>query len=449
MQSIVTSFLSIIPALFFLSLIIPFFNQLFNKNLSISLFLKPTYIALLLSLILFTGLVAGAYISFMASKMNPLQLLAPMSTKKQRNIKGKGLLIATQFIIFIFLFSTTTLMEKQIVFSTHKSPGFNSDNILVFKLNNKEIQNQFSIIKSKIATNPHVLSLAGSSFTPPTESFLQLTVSNGENDELKEEGLFIGPNLISALSIPILDGEDYTDESSLVDRSELILNKTAAEKYNVKAGEYLGKFYIRAIVADFHAHSLHKFIKPLLLINIGNSDATELVIHTDGNNQHVIHNMQQLWTENSPSSYLEYEFLNDRIEKFYTKERKQVQSLIFFTFMAIALAALGLFGYVSLVLIQRTKEIGIRKVNGARISEVMTMLNKDFVKWVVIAFVIAAPVSWYAMHKWLENFAYKTELSWWIFALAGFLALGIALLTVSWQSWRAATRNPVEALRYE
>ena len=117
--------------------------------------------------------------------------------------------------------------------------------------------------------------------------------------------------------------------------------------------------------------------------------------------------------------------------------------------LSIFIAVLGLFGLSLFVLDQRTKEIGVRRVNGAKISEVMVMLNKDFVKWITIAFVIATPIAWYAMNRWLENFAYKTELSWWIFALAGLMALAIALLTVSWQSWKAATRNPVEALRYE
>ena len=123
--------------------------------------------------------------------------------------------------------------------------------------------------------------------------------------------------------------------------------------------------------------------------------------------------------------------------------------VISFTIIAILISCLGLFGLVTFSTRQRTKEIGVRKVNGARVLEVVTMLNKNFVKWIVIAFVFATPIAYYAMHKWLENFAYKTTLSWWIFALAGLLALGIALLTVSWQSWRAATRNPVEALRYE
>ena len=135
--------------------------------------------------------------------------------------------------------------------------------------------------------------------------------------------------------------------------------------------------------------------------------------------------------------------------KNYESEQELAQVISIFSFFAIFLSGIGLFGMASFLSENRTKEIGIRKVNGAKVSEVLAMLNKDFVKWVAIAFVIACPIAYYAMNQWLENFAYKTTLSWWIFALAGVLALGIALLTVSWQSWRAATRNPVEALRYE
>jgi len=133
----------------------------------------------------------------------------------------------------------------------------------------------------------------------------------------------------------------------------------------------------------------------------------------------------------------------------YEKEEKQAYAIQLFSFLAIIISCFGLIGMASFTTTRKTKEIGIRKVNGANIAEILLLLNKDFVKWVAIAFVIATPIAWYAMHKWLQSFAYKTELSWWIFALAGLLALGIALLTVSFQSWRAATRNPVEALRYE
>jgi putative ABC transport system permease protein len=146
---------------------------------------------------------------------------------------------------------------------------------------------------------------------------------------------------------------------------------------------------------------------------------------------------------------MEFTFYDSQFQAMYEKEDKLVKSITFFSIIAIVLTCMGILGQIFLISMNRTKEIGIRKVNGARISEVLVMLNRDFVKWVAIAFVIATPIAWYAMNQWLQNFAYKTELSWWVFALAGLLALGIALLTVSWQSWRAARRNPVEALRYE
>jgi putative ABC transport system permease protein len=135
--------------------------------------------------------------------------------------------------------------------------------------------------------------------------------------------------------------------------------------------------------------------------------------------------------------------------KVYKTELLQAKLLTIFTFISLVICSMGLLGISLLIAQRRVKEIGIRKVNGAQITEILIMLNKDLVKWVIIAFVVATPIAYYAMYKWLENFAYKTELSWWIFALAGLLALGIALITVSWQSWRSATRNPVEALRYE
>ncbi len=150
-----------------------------------------------------------------------------------------------------------------------------------------------------------------------------------------------------------------------------------------------------------------------------------------------------------PNFPFEYLVVEDYYNRQFDKEIQLVKIFRLFIAVAIFISVVNLFSIAWLVSLARVKEIGIRKVNGAKISEILTMLNRDFVKWVAIAFVIATPIAWYAMHKWLENFAYKTTLSWWIFALAGVLALGIALLTVSWQSWKAATRNPVEALRYE
>ena len=163
----------------------------------------------------------------------------------------------------------------------------------------------------------------------------------------------------------------------------------------------------------------------------------------------TIKQVKSAWNRISTEFPIEYRFLDQKWNAQYKKDRQFQQILTYTTFVSLLLSCLGLIGLTFFVMEQRTKEIGIRKVNGAKVSEVMTMLNRDFAKWVVIAFVISTPIAYYAMNKWLENFAYKTSQSWWIFALAGVLALIIALLTVSFQSWKAATQNPVGALRYE
>jgi putative ABC transport system permease protein len=168
-----------------------------------------------------------------------------------------------------------------------------------------------------------------------------------------------------------------------------------------------------------------------------------------GNTGQYISQIRQIWKSISPYEPMNFMFYDDYFQSMYAAEEKLASSITFFSLIAIVLTCMGILGQIFMICLNRVKEIGIRKINGAHTSEVMTMLNRDFVKWVAIAFIIATPIAWYAMNKWLESFAYRTELSWWIFALAGLLALVIALITVSWQSWKAATRNPVEALRYE
>jgi len=185
------------------------------------------------------------------------------------------------------------------------------------------------------------------------------------------------------------------------------------------------------------------------MVYFEDSEANFLIKFKEGSTQNGLLFVQSLFSKINPGESFQYTFLTDEISALYQKEKRLSHIYILFTLIALFISANGLFTITLYDTHKRTKEIGIRKVNGATIAEILAMLNKDFVKWVTISIVIATPVSWYAMNKWLENFAYKTDLSWWIFALAGALALGIALLTVSWQSWKAATRNPVEALRYE
>jgi putative ABC transport system permease protein len=236
-----------------------------------------------------------------------------------------------------------------------------------------------------------------------------------------------------------------------------LMNKAAVKRFGWDSFE--GKKYkngrdggydVVGVVNNFNVQSLHSEMTPVVLLYEPDREFNTLSVRLlPGNISQQINDLRKVWKTLLPDDPMEFAFYDTQFQAMYEKEEKLAKSITFFSIIALVLTCMGILGQIFLISLNRTKEIGVRKVNGAKISEIMAMLNKDFVKWVVIAFIIATPIAWFAMYKWLESFAYKTELSWWIFALAGLLALGIALLTVSWQSWRAATRNPVEALRYE
>jgi putative ABC transport system permease protein len=241
------------------------------------------------------------------------------------------------------------------------------------------------------------------------------------------------------------------------DKNKVVVNEAFVREHNLEnpVGEKIqlmtGECEIIGVVKDFHYKSVNEPIAPLIIQNKADASFCLVKLASIGfNNLH--YNIQTIKAEAnklSPSFPVEISFFDQAVEKMYQSELQFRKTFTLFAGSAIIICCMGIFAMSLFASQKRTKEIGIRKVNGAKISEILTMLNRDFVKWVIMAFIIATPVAYYTMNKWLENFAYKTTLSWWIFALAGLLALGIALLTVSWQSWKAATRNPVEALRYE
>ena len=241
----------------------------------------------------------------------------------------------------------------------------------------------------------------------------------------------------------------------------IVINESAAKALNlanpigqklvVRNNAYTpnSEMEIIGVVEDMQYFTLKEASKPIMYFIRPWGYHNIIISLKKGNYQHVLMQIEQAWKEVDPSLPFAFQFMDERISSNYKTEINTAKITMYLSAIAIFLSVLGILGMILFTIQQRVKEIGIRKVNGAKIKEVMIMLNKDFVKWVAIAFVIACPIAWYATHKWLENFAYKTELSWWIFALAGLLAMGIAILTVSWQSWKAARRNPVEALRYE
>ncbi|NOR88064.1 MAG: FtsX-like permease family protein, partial [Bacteroidales bacterium] len=319
----------------------------------------------------------------------------------------------------------------------------------ICELNTTELSQKYDVISNHVKQMPGVISTAGSSFIPPFNWTLPVRLQNPEtNESIVFDGLIMGKGMTELLNIEMIEGDHFREYNE--NERHFIFNESAAIMYDLKVGETFNSFVVYGIVKDFTVHTMHSAIRPMVIIQQHPEKMSLFAIKTTGETDEEIKaSITKLFKEISPDKMVSIFTLQDQIDRFYIREQNQTKLIIAFSILAIVLAIMGLFGMVLNTVSRKTKEIGIRRVNGAKVSEIILMLNKDFLKWVVLAYVIAAPVAYYSMNRWLENFAYKTTISWWIFALAGALALGVALLTVSWQSWRAATRNPVEALRYE
>jgi putative ABC transport system permease protein len=369
-------------------------------------------------------------------------------------------MLITQMAASIVLIISISGIYKQLKYISAFDLGIDTENVVVINQAYK-IRNHYGAFKNELRKSPLIKEVACSNSYPfngmNTGSYIPVDSPDDTPYPFPYFRTDIGFQKV--FSFKMVDGRWFSQEIAS-DENAVILNQAAVKKMGFQ--NPIGKeFYndlsktqkvkVIGVVNDFNFRSLHHEVEPLLFSPIKKGDYWRYIEikGTITNRKILLTEINRAWSNVAGNEYMNYSFLDDRMTLLYEKERKAKSSIALFSLIAILISCFGLLGTVLNISNEKTKEIGIRKVNGARISEILIMLNKDFLKWVVIAFVIATPVAYYAMNKWLQNFAYKTELSWWIFALAGLLALGIALLTVSFQSWKAATRNPVEALRYE
>jgi putative ABC transport system permease protein len=429
-----------------------YFNQITNTEISFDIIHQPLLIVFFLLGILIIGVIAGIYPAYYLSSFKTSSILKGEVTKGKRRISMRFNLFVFQFVISISLIICTILISKQIDFVRDKSLGLNTANIIDFN-QSQQIGQEYNVFKQRLLQNPNIISVTRTN-TGLGKS-LPITSTYEDNGTKKTYAVTtVDPDFISTMDIGMLEGRNFSWEIPTDKEGAMIVNETFVKEFglnpvlNTEITLFNRKVKIIGIAKDFYYDSFRQKLGPSALWYADWNSHINIKINNQNTAQSIKY-IADIWNEFSPEIPFEYEFLDRTYNQLYKSEEDLQQIFSGFSVTAIIIACLGLFGLVLNSTQQRSKEIGIRKVNGAKISEVLIMLNKDFVKWVAIAFVIATPIAWIAMNKWLEIFAYKTNLSWWIFALAGMLALGIALLTVSWQSWRAATRNPVEALRYE
>lgn len=348
------------------------------------------------------------------------------------------------------------VMGRQIKLMSQQRLGFSAEQLIEITsfVNKKE----YNILKSQLVQVSNVAGVSIANYNPGSyiaDGFpLRLSGSPKESGIDGSTIVKVESNYFNLMNIQQLLGEAVN--SSMEDKNNVILSRCAVDKLGLSnpIGEkiyYSGTlkdYLVVGVVDDVQYRSFREKPRPIIY-SLGINGGNPVIRLLKGDHRNTISAIKDKWNTLFPDRPFDFSFFNAKIEGNYKYETNLLRMLNILMIISIVIAAVGIYGLIIEIVIQRTKEIGIRKVNGARIAEVIRLLNIEFVKWVFIAFVIATPIAWFAMHRWLENFAYKTELSWWIFALAGLLALGIALLTVSWQSWKAATRNPVEALRYE
>jgi len=446
-ESYFVSLLAMIIALVIISIISPLFTDILGKRIELSsLFSHPLIMVAAILIFFATGILSGIYPALAFSGVSPLQMMAHNKGFKRKGQRAG--IIAVQFFVTSVLIISLLIFQKQLGYVKHMDPGFDKEMLVRFNLMGNASQ-KWEVLRNEILKNPRIISVSASSGSP-----LQITGwTKGQYDvgseekEISIESFSIDEKFVETFGLTLVKGRNIQDADSNV----CLINEHLYKNFewDELTGKELNGNRVVGVVKDFHFKNLYNEIGNLELRQVPKQYASVLNVKINGNILENIEIIRNEYKKVEPEIPFDFRFYDDWLQSMYQKEEKQAKAIRVFSFFAIIISCLGLIGLIEHITNKKVKEIGIRKINGAKINEIIAMLNKKVVLWVTVGFVIACPIAWYAMHKWLENFAYKTELSWWIFALAGLLALGIALLTVSWQSWRAATRNPVEALRYE
>ncbi len=459
-ESVLFSFVSLIVALFIVGLTISNLSQFFNNNLTFSISKNLDLIVVFVILTVFIGLLSGLYPAIFTLS-NKISVIRSTTVPKTGKMAFRNVLVVFQFFVSIALIMSFLSVNKQLNYLQTKDLGINKENVITLSASPNIIE-KLEVFRQELKQNPNIASVSASKRIPSmqlADSNEAKVIANGKMEPLgfRMANIRADDYFVPTYKIKIIAGNNISDQVS--EEAEYLINRSAVEKIGWESPETaIGQFIeyggqtgkVIGVVENFNYESLHNSVFPIIIYN-ARSDFNRISIRLNpADISGSIAFIEKTWQNfNVTGSSFSYQFIDERFDRLYRSEEYIKSIFSYFMVLAISIAILGLIGLSLFVMERRTKEIGVRKVTGARVSEVMILLNKDFVKWVGIAYVIALPVSWYAMHKWLEGFAYKTSLSWWIFGLAGILALGLAILTVSWQSWRAATRNPVEALRYE
>jgi putative ABC transport system permease protein len=444
-ETIILCFVAFVMAVFVSFLAEPTFNSLLKTQLNLAHeFTQSTFLIALVFVVL-VGFIAGIIPAFIITRLNTVQVFKGEFRRKSKSIYSK-LLIGFQYIVVIVLIISTIVIARQTAFMRNHSLGFNTNNIVWF--DNNLSNNQMAGFKNEMNKIPGVKRVSFVKGSP---------LDRGDNRGYTYEDKPVSFQIFKVDSsfFPMME-MNITSTGAAYSKEGIWLNRVTIDKLGLDSlpksfSAYNGEKPVLGIVDNFYFESLHRQIGMALIEQLSETDyPRKIFIQLEGNSPiSVLDKVKKSYNEYANGQPFDYGFVDDTVQSWYNSEKRTATIVGYFALLSIIISVMGIFAMAVFYNLQKIKEIGVRKVNGATVFEIVKMLNLDFVKWVTISFVIACPIAYYAMNNWLQQFPYKTTLDWWIFALAGIFAIIVALFTVSWQSFKAANRNPVEALRYE
>ena len=467
-EALLVSMIAVAIGFVIVQLCLPFFNELAGKNLDILYFGTVKTIAGVLIFALLIGVISGSYPSFFLSRFKMIPSLKGQLGNMQTSNLFRKSLVVFQFVIAVCLISGSYIIYRQLQYVPKKDLGFNKEQVLTFHIDDMNVRSQVPALKQALLQNPIIEGVAAAGNTIGTNSLGgngYYFEKNGvvQNTSLMTKKLFVDEDFLATTDMKLAQGRAFSKEMQTDKYGAVIINETLMKQlgYTNATGKRMGYYMnkdtemsyrtIIGVVKDFHSYSLQHKIEPMVMmmppeeseqdnlyVKIAKGKAAEGMVH-----------VKKVYAGFDKNSTAEFHFLDENFNRQYAAEQRQEKLSLSFTILAFIIACLGLFGLVTFATAQRRKEIGIRKVLGASVSSVTMMLSKDFGKLVAIATIIAVPIAWFAMNKWLQEFAYRINIQWWMFLLSGCVAILIALLTVSSQAIKAALTDPVKNLRTE
>lgn len=462
-ESIITCLLSVILSIMLIQLLLPSFNQFVNRELSINLFDNFYTIPFLLLFTCVVGITAGSYPAFYLSSFQSSHVLKSGSGSKSRKRSIRSVLVILQFAISITLIIGTIIINNQLEYVQNKNLGFKKEQLIVIN-NGSTISKRVKAFQEEISNDPAVISSTASSlmFAPGIPGLGYIYNKMVGTEVINAQFLDVDYNFLETYQIEMTKGRFFSEDFR-ADSNAVVVNEEMAKAFNDR--EPIGKilsavksetqemipFKIIGVVKNFNYESLHQKVRPLALhLSVVRQASTVITIRVSSKNiVHTMESIEAIWHTFAGKERFNCTFLDQNLARMYRTEQKIGTIATVFSSLAIIIACLGLFGLVSFITEQRTKEIGVRKVLGASTVEIILLLSKEFIKWVLLANLIAWPIAYQVMQNWLNNFAYRTEINWLVFIASGVIALIIAITTVSFQVAKVAVKNPVNSLRYE